>query len=40
MAITSHEQVYHDPLTAEAFRLKGEGFRPGAWKNKSNKNLQ
>lgn len=32
---TSHEQiVYHTNSIAEAFRLQGEGFRPGVWKNK------
>jgi hypothetical protein len=35
MADSSHEQVYILYFyPAKAFRLKGEGFRPGEWKNK------
>jgi hypothetical protein len=35
MVVSSHEQVYNLYLfLAKAFRLKGEGFRAGEWKNK------
>jgi len=34
MDFASHEQVYYISKGAKALRLKGEGFEPGAWKNK------
>jgi len=36
MANSSHDKVSNlQCVIAETFRLKGEGFRPGAWKNKN-----